>query len=255
MRRRASAPRAGGSATQMYHELSNAWRRRNRRLFTIAGTLFLLIGAGSWILQTIWPPFAWFSGLICGSLLGLYMFARLSPPAWIENWQDGAWGEEATAKALKPLVKAGWTLLNDLDSGTGNIDHLLVGPPGVFMLDSKRWHGIVHVTADRATVQRRELGTLRYNVDDASRMRWLASEVSRRLRESSRVREWVRPVIVVWGDFPQQCAGDTVTYLHGDNLASWLESQPGRLTQPQQDRLAQHLRDNWTPRNATTAPR
>jgi len=250
MRRRKSRPVPGGSATRMYQELSKAWRRRNRRLFIVAGALFLAIGAASWVLQAIWPPFAWYSGLICGSLLGLFMFARLSPPAWIENWQDGAWGEEATGKALKPIAAEGWAVLHDLDTGTGNIDHLVIGPPGVFVLDSKRWHGIVEVTGDRVTVRRRELETLSYRVDEGSRMRWLANEINRRLRESSRIREWVHPVIVVWGDFPQQVAGQTVTYVHGDHLVAWLQQHPARLNQQQQNRLAAHLQSNWTDQRA-----
>ncbi len=76
-------------------------------------------------------------------------------------------------------------------------------------------------------------------------MRRLASEVSRRLRDASRIREWVRPVIVVLGDFPQQVAGDTVTYVYGDHVTDWLRAHAQRLAQPQQDRLNAHIQRNW----------
>ena len=56
-------------------------------------------------------------------------------------------GEAATAKAIKPLRFQGFTALHDrrLASGTVNgippvdIEHLLIGPAGVFLLDSKNW--------------------------------------------------------------------------------------------------------------------
>ncbi|MET8538027.1 nuclease-related domain-containing protein [Streptomyces sp. NPDC005065] len=51
-------------------------------------------------------------------------------------------GEEATAARLKPLARAGWTVLHDcaLPTGDANVDHLLVSPGGVvIVLDSKKW--------------------------------------------------------------------------------------------------------------------
>ena len=49
----------------------------------------------------------------------------------------------ATAKALRGLEDEGWIVMHDLPAGRGNIDHILVGPGGVFLLDSKRLDGSV----------------------------------------------------------------------------------------------------------------
>jgi len=57
---------------------------------------------------------------------------------WLPGASVSAEGEKATAKALRGLVKSGWTLLNDVDWGRGNIDHVLVGPAGVFLLETKK---------------------------------------------------------------------------------------------------------------------
>jgi hypothetical protein len=50
-------------------------------------------------------------------------FAALaqSPPAHIERWRQGAEGERATARTLRPLTKSGWVLINDVqrDRGVG----------------------------------------------------------------------------------------------------------------------------------------
>lgn len=61
-----------------------------------------------------------------------------------ENFASGAAGERAVAAALAPLERAGWIACHDLSSpGGGNIDHIVVGPPGVIVLDAKNWNGEV----------------------------------------------------------------------------------------------------------------
>jgi hypothetical protein len=44
-----------------------------------------------------------------------------SPPAHIERWRQGAEGERATARILRPLTRSGWVLINDVqrDRGVG----------------------------------------------------------------------------------------------------------------------------------------
>lgn len=57
-------------------------------------------------------------------------------------YEQGALGERATAEALAPLTAAGWHVLHDrlLPSG-GNIDHVVVGPAGIVVIDTKNWSG------------------------------------------------------------------------------------------------------------------
>jgi len=62
-----------------------------------------------------------------------------------ERWERGAEGESATAEALA-LLPPDWTVLHDLPwpgRPRANIDHLVVGPSGVFVIDSKNWSGTV----------------------------------------------------------------------------------------------------------------
>lgn len=62
-----------------------------------------------------------------------------------ESWGPGAEAAEATATALMALPPS-WTVVSDLDwpgSRCANIDHVLVGPPGVFVIDSELWAGRV----------------------------------------------------------------------------------------------------------------
>lgn len=70
--------------------------------------------------------------------------ARLQRSA--ELWQRGADGERATGEALDALPQQYWTVLHDVawpGRPRANIDHVAVGPPGVFVIDAKNWSGVV----------------------------------------------------------------------------------------------------------------
>jgi Nuclease-related domain len=60
-------------------------------------------------------------------------------------WRDGARGERATARLLRRLHRRGYAVFHDVAiPGTpANADHLLIGPPGVILVDSKRYTGQV----------------------------------------------------------------------------------------------------------------
>src|SRR3954471_11514018 len=75
--------------------------------------------------------------------------ARLARSA--EMWERGADGEAATARALGGLNKQAWTTFHDVrwpGRQRANIDHIAVGPAGVFVIDSKNWSGDVRVVGD-----------------------------------------------------------------------------------------------------------
>jgi hypothetical protein len=63
----------------------------------------------------------------------------------IRAWRDGARGERATARLLRRLHRHGWMVFHDVAiPGTpANADHLLIGPAGVILVDSKRYTGHV----------------------------------------------------------------------------------------------------------------
>lgn len=65
-----------------------------------------------------------------------------------ELYERGADGEEATAQALAGLPTAEWTVFHDVrwpGRKLANVDHVVVGPGGVFVIDSKNWSGRVEV--------------------------------------------------------------------------------------------------------------
>lgn len=65
-----------------------------------------------------------------------------------EMYERGAEGETRTAGVLASLPPE-WTTLHDLrwpGRRLANIDHVVIGPGGIFVIDSKNWSGRVEVT-------------------------------------------------------------------------------------------------------------
>jgi Nuclease-related domain len=68
---------------------------------------------------------------------------RFRPSPEAVAWRRGAAGERRTARLLGPLERHGWAVLHDLavPGSRANIDHLVIGPGGVFVIDSKQYQG------------------------------------------------------------------------------------------------------------------
>lgn len=78
--------------------------------------------------------------------------ARLEGSA--ERWERGAQGEDVTAAALDDLAGRGWTTFHDVrwpGRPRANIDHIVVGPTGVFVIDTKNWSGDIRVVGEVPT--------------------------------------------------------------------------------------------------------
>src|SRR4051812_33261348 len=61
---------------------------------------------------------------------------------------EGVQGEESTARILGVLSAEGWRVFHDVrwpGRAQANIDHVLVGPGGVFVVDTKSWSGHIDV--------------------------------------------------------------------------------------------------------------
>jgi hypothetical protein len=76
-----------------------------------------------------------------------------------QAWAKGAAGEQATAKALAWLTSGGtgqdWRVIHSItvNEHGGDIDHLLIGPAGVFTINTKNHPGkTVHVGARTLTI-------------------------------------------------------------------------------------------------------
>ena len=222
---------AGRSADTRFREGLAAWRKRRRKTFAVLGGALIAPAAIAWAVAP--EPWSTIALFIAGLFFGMLVFAWDTPPEFIERWRRGAEGERRTAKALRPLVKHGWTAVHDLPGRYGNRDHVVVGPPGVFLLDTKNVRGVAGVEDGILTVRRPEDDGATYQY---SRLASAITGASAGLREelASRTqvpRLWVHPVVVVWPVFEgePQTVG-RVTYVGGNQVADWLTGLEAELT-------------------------
>lgn len=200
-------------------------------MFVLIGAILAGVATAGSAYDLWWTGrFGFISG-VCWGVAGMAWFAlRHSPPGFVDNWQQGAWGEEFTASELAELPHHDWEAVHDLRDGSGNVDHVLFGPAGVFLLDSKKYAGTLLVEGDEIVVINELDPSVSYR--DRSmlpRVRAQAARVNAELRARSGRRVWVAAVVVVWGDFPERVhAGDRVTVVHGRELLGWLTTRPSR---------------------------
>jgi hypothetical protein len=117
------------------------WAAWTRTLpWRVAATLG--IGAGGGVVGSLLaPPLGLVVGGLAAVVAGLGLRFRASPDA--VAWRRGAAGERRTAHLLGPLGRHGWVVLHDLavPGSRANLDHLAIGPGGVFVIDSKQYRG------------------------------------------------------------------------------------------------------------------
>jgi hypothetical protein len=88
------------------------------------------------------------AGLAVAALVGWQL--RFRPSEQARSWQRGAVGERRTARRLQRLPRDGYVVFHDLalPGSPANVDHLVIGPSGVSVIDSKQWTGQVHQSSD-----------------------------------------------------------------------------------------------------------
>src|SRR4051812_35007344 len=107
-------------------------------LLLVALGLVAAIGAGFNFTATAVAEVAAIAGVVSVN-------RRVLPTA--ERWARGAAGEERVGAILDALADRGWRAIHDVDTGRGNIDHVLVGPGGLLTVETKSYRGRLVVDA------------------------------------------------------------------------------------------------------------
>ncbi|MBV9660324.1 MAG: NERD domain-containing protein [Acidimicrobiales bacterium] len=105
----------------------------------------------------------------------------------IDRWLRGAAAEEATARVLERLPPRKWTVWHDLrvPGSRANIDHVAIGPTGVWLVDTKSTRAPVRATRWSVRFGDRRL--------DTTATRWEAGVLGDRLGVPT------RPIVAVHG--------------------------------------------------------
>jgi len=136
--------RAGRSAQAEYERRSAEWRNSRRQAAVRWGPAALLVAAlGGWYL-TATTEFPLLGLIFTALVLGAVVDVLFRPPHVLRELRQAAAGERATGRLLAKAQRDGWAVLHDRRTRRGRVDveHLLVGPAGAFLLDSRNWASV-----------------------------------------------------------------------------------------------------------------
>jgi hypothetical protein len=149
VRVRASVGRPGASAHAEYRRRRAAERASwTRSLPWRAGVVLAAAVAAGLLGAHVAADLAGLLAVVAAAGLGWRL--RYRPSADTRAWRRGAAGERRTARLLAPLERRGWAVLHDLaiPGSPANIDHLVIGPGGVLVIDSKQYRGRLRLDRD-----------------------------------------------------------------------------------------------------------
>jgi Nuclease-related domain len=115
----------------------------------IAATV--LAGLGGLLVASV-AGLPWPAGLAVAIVTsaGGWWRLRFHPSPETEAWRRGADGERHLARLLDPLAEQGWGVEHELPvrGATGNLNHVVIGPPGIFAIDTRHYRGRLRLSRD-----------------------------------------------------------------------------------------------------------
>jgi hypothetical protein len=142
VRVRASVGRPGASAHREYRRRRAIERAAWTRGLPWRAAAVLAAGLLAGLLAAHLTPYHAPPAVVAATA-GLAWGLRFRPSPDTRAWRRGANGERRTARLLIPLERHGWAVLHDLaiPGSPANIDHMVIGPGGVLVIDSKQYRG------------------------------------------------------------------------------------------------------------------
>jgi hypothetical protein len=88
-------------------------------------------------------------------------------PQHVRSWATGGEGERLTADRLAPLQADGFVILHDrkIPGTVANIDHIVIGPTGVWVVETKNYAGSIQVRNGELNVNGRRRQGVRAEVE------------------------------------------------------------------------------------------
>jgi hypothetical protein len=196
------------------------------------------------------PRLAWRAWPLPAGLLVTLMTAgaacwrlRFRPSPETQAWQRGVEGERHVARLLALLVQAGWGVSHDVrvPDSKANIDHVVIGPPGVFVIDAEHYRGRLHLSRDGLLWHGRT-----FLAPTPSATRWEADKLQARIGTPDIA---VVPIVAVLGAMVPdgQVTALGVTVIPARKLLALLRSLPPTLTPERARKGPRRSTGAWTP--------
>jgi hypothetical protein len=142
-------------------------------------------------------------------------------------------GERAVGQFLERLREQGYRVFHDVVGDGFNVDHLLIGPAGVFTVETKTWskpiRGSAKIHFDGECIK---VGDRAPERDPVVQAKAQASWVRGLIQESAGKQVFVRPVVVFPGWYISSPAGalNEMWVLEPKALPAFLQQEPVRLS-------------------------
>lgn len=164
-----------------------------------------------------------------------------------ERYSRGHIGEQMIGALLEELGSQGWRVLHDRrrqPRSPANLDHVLVGPAGVFVVDAKNW------TGGRLRLDERGMAVGKWRKDDELHSAKVDADIVREHVDGLGERAETAAVVAFVHDMglpaPVQHRG--VVVLQREQLLPWLTALPSRLRPDQVSYIAAALHAKFPPR-------
>ena len=150
----------GGSAQREYERRSARDSANRRQLLYDAAVRATVLAV---VVAVLYQTATHRDGLGFALLIGAIAFlGRLLPRRTTIAWSTGAEGEVATARYLDPLAEDGYVVMHDLaiPRSKANIDHVVIGPTGVFVIETKNVRGKVRIDGETVRIGVRKVAVV-----------------------------------------------------------------------------------------------
>jgi Nuclease-related domain len=220
----------GGSPQAVHEQL---WAQGRRRRLQTRGAL---AAAGLVI-------FTWLADFRVGLLAAVMIAAADTAVHWHGRaassvWRRGQRGERRTARVLRLLLEwRGYDVVHGRNvPGYGPLDHLVIGPAGVTLVDNNAVSPETELTEYRGVLYIDD----RSGAKMAATLRETARATAAMLAERLGRQVTVEPVVVVYGGRLRRggLTAEGITFLRAHELPGWIRRRPPRY--PDKDVAAIH---------------
>ena len=160
-------------------------------------------------------------------------------------YSGGLQGEKQVAKILTSTLNDDYYLLNDLylRDGGGDIDHIVLGPNGVFILETKNWSGNISCNGD----EWQRVGKRNFSGSPSRQVKRNAAKIKQIVDGAPNLRQldiWVEGIVVLTNNHAQiHLTNPTVPILKLSQLTNHITAfrNPRRYSHEQLEAIGKEI--------------
>jgi len=204
----------------------------------------------SFVIAFVMFAIAFVGALVAGISASLLGYRQITLKQVIQEWRGGdtvgrleagLQGEQEVVSTLVATLDNQWTLFSGvvIDGMWGDIDHVLIGPAGVFAIETKNWSGTIKYDDERR---------LWYRVSERNPNGEILKDPTEQAAQGANalqglIGQRVTPVVVFTnrnavyqGDHP------TISVLTLPHLVPWLQAQPHIINSADVNNLVEKIK-------------